>query len=60
MFDLNLQYVAQAERERRIESDLRRRDFLRAASATPTDGKPIRQWTGERCQPVGPVRAFGR
>jgi hypothetical protein len=60
MFDLNLQYVAQAERERRIESDLRRRDILRAASATTADGKPIRQWTGERRQPVGPVRAFGR
>ena len=60
MFDLNLHYVAQAERERRIESDLRRREILQAATATTAHDKPVPVRTGERRHSVGPVRAFGR
>ena len=60
MFDLNLHYVAQAERERRIESDLRRREILQAATATTAHDKPVPVRTGERRNSVGPVRAFGR
>jgi hypothetical protein len=60
MFDLNLHYIAQAERERRIESDLRRREILQAANATMAPDKPVPVHTSERRQTVGPVRAFGR
>jgi hypothetical protein len=60
MFDLNLHYIAQAERERRIESDLRRREILQAANATTGNDKPVPVRTGERRHTVGPVRAFGR
>ena len=60
MFDLNLHYIAHAERERRIESDLRRREILQAANATAAHDKPVQLRTGERRHNVGPVRAFGR
>jgi hypothetical protein len=60
MFDLNLHYVAQADRERQIEADLRRREILQAATATTTHDKPAQMRTNERRQNIGPVRAFGR
>ena len=60
MFDLNLQYINQAEREGRIEADLRRRRILQAVEATASSDKPGRARTTERRQSVGPVRAFGR
>ena len=60
MFDLNLQYIAQADRERRIETDLRRREMLQAATGTVATDKSSQVRTAERRQGVGPVRAFGR
>ncbi|HEV8401858.1 MAG TPA: hypothetical protein VGQ31_02350 [Candidatus Limnocylindrales bacterium] len=60
MFDLNLHYVAQAERERRIETDLRRRAILEAATAATAHDKPAQVRPTERRQGLGPVRAFGR
>jgi hypothetical protein len=60
MFDLNLQYIAQADRERQIEADLRRREILQAANASTARDKPAQMRTSERRQNVGPVRAFGR
>ena len=60
MFDLNLHYIAQTERERRIESDLRRREILQAATVATAHDRPVQVRTGERRQNVGPVRAFGR
>ena len=60
MFDLNLNSVAQAERERRIESVILRREILQAANASAAHDKPVPVRTGERRHTVGPVRAFGR
>ena len=60
MFDLNLHYIAQAERERRVESDLRRRELLQSSSTTIAHDKPAHARTADRRQGVGPVRAFGR
>jgi hypothetical protein len=60
MFDLNVLYVHQADREHRIESDLRRRQALEVLDdavvreASPSTAK------ADRRQGVGPVRATGR
>jgi hypothetical protein len=60
MFDLNVLYVHQADREHRIESDLRRRQALEVLDdavvreASPSAAK------ADRRQGFGPVRATGR
>jgi hypothetical protein len=40
MFNLNLAYVNQADREREIESGLRRRQILDATDGTPASSEP--------------------
>jgi hypothetical protein len=40
MFELNLAYVAQADREREVEADLRRRLALKPRSEAIEAGKP--------------------
>jgi hypothetical protein len=61
MFDLNLQYVHLADRERRIEADLRRRQILKAMDEAVAPETPLHASTRDPRRTVRrPVRATGR
>lgn len=62
MFDLNLQYINQADREQRIEAGLRRRQLQQVvddAAARDRRVSAVAPTPAPR-RTVGPVRAFGR
>ena len=60
MFDLNVLYVHQADREHRIESDLRRRQALQVLDDAVVREASASAATADRRQGFGPVRATGR
>ncbi len=61
MFDLNLQYINQADREQRIEAGLRRRQLQQVVDdAAARDRRSAVAPTPAPRRTVGPVRAFGR
>ncbi len=60
MFDLNLLYVHQADREQRVEADLRRRQILPVLDEAVAPGtRAVAPSRGER-RTTSPVRATGR
>ena len=62
MFDLNLQYINQADREQRIEAGLRRRQLQQVvddAAARDRRVSAVAPTPSPRLN-VGPVRALGR
>ena len=62
MFDLNLQYINQADREQRIDAGLRRRQLLQPADDAAARDRRVSTVTPTPAprRTVGPVRAFGR
>ena len=60
MFDLNVLYVHQADREQRIESDLRRRQVLQTLDDAASSIGPPPRPSADRRQGFGPVRLAGR
>ena len=63
MFNLTVAYVNQAEREREVESDLRRRQILSPPDTTIASNEPVaetaRTFQGSRQAPIR-ARAVGR